>query len=167
MLRLSAIVYTAFAALCVCFGILQTACHRHANSSVTTSAAIDTLVLERTSCFGRCPVYEFTITSDGKAHLNGVAYYDKVGIYEKQFKAAETAAVFEAFAKSNFFTWKDVYTAPISDMPTVYLTFATKGKHKRIKDYYSPPAELTALEKLLTALVDSKGGWTKTGEIMR
>lgn len=121
------------------------------------------IILQRTECYGTCPVDKITINGDGSALYEGEKFTDKVGKYRKQLKEREINTLFNKFECANFFDFQSEYTEPVTDLPTKYLTFEHRGFKKTVKDYYGAPEELKTLEKLVEQVINSEG-WEKMEE---
>jgi hypothetical protein len=119
--------------------------------------------MEKTPCYGWCPVYKISVSGEGKAVYEGKRNVDKLGKFEKQLSVEETKHLFDAFEASNFTDFKSEYTDQVTDLPTTYLTFSHRGFSKKIKDYYNAPSELKKLEKLVEEVANLEG-WTEVVE---
>lgn len=120
------------------------------------------ITLEKTECYGRCPVYKLMIYDDGQALYQGISHVDKIGEYQQQLPADTIASLIQHFEQSGFWSLKDEYVADVTDLPVTYLSFQYQGKHKKIKNLIQAPAELTALENRIAALGESPG-WKMRG----
>ena len=135
-----------------------------AQSQTDNKVRTAVFTLQRTACFGKCPVFELTVSgADNKAIYKGTANTEKIGTYEKSISDEEIGKLMDAFDNAHFFEMKDEYNAAITDVPSAYISYSLNGKTKKIKDRWQPPAELKALEKLLDNVADS-GDWKKVGE---
>ncbi|MCW3083774.1 MAG: hypothetical protein JWP12_1140 [Bacteroidetes bacterium] len=121
-------------------------------------------ILQKTACFGKCPVYTLTITGENNtALLKGDMNIDKIGNYKKTISDEELTTLVNAFDKNHFFDLLDEYNKPqVMDVPSIYITYSIDGKTKKIKDRWQAPNELKDLEKLLEAIALSTDGWEKT-----
>jgi hypothetical protein len=117
------------------------------------------ITMEKTACYGTCPVYSIIIYGNGKTVYEGKEHVKKTGKYEKQLSPQEISKLFNAFECANFFDFRSEYTEEVTDLPTTYLTFEHRGFKKKITDYYGAPEELKKLEKLVEAIVESESGW--------
>lgn len=106
-----------------------------------------TIVIQKTSCYGKCPVYEMKIFKSGKIILKGEKNMDKIGNYVTKISKKELKSLIRNFDQIDFFNINDEYTARITDLPTTYLSFNNKNQSKTIKDYHGAPKELKDLEK--------------------
>jgi hypothetical protein len=120
------------------------------------------ITLQKTECYGTCPVYTITIYGTGKVLFEGVKHVKKEGKFQKQLKPSEVNKLFNAFECANFSDFKNEYDEErISDLPTTYISFEHRGFKKRIKDYYNAPEELKKLEKLVEDIAMNEQGWEK------
>ena len=110
------------------------------------SAEAQVITLERTVCYGPCPVYTLRIDSTGTVSYHGGTYVAAVGDRTGKIDPAKFQDLLQQFQKIGFFQLRDEYTAMITDMPTTFIGLTQDGKAKRIRDYYKAPPELTELE---------------------
>ena len=121
----------------------------------TTKISDDQLLIrmEKTPCYGACPVYTLTIDQKGNGLFEGVENTEHVGQYPFRLSKKQLQQLKASFIEAGFFKMEDKYDAFVSDLPTVFLTYHSKGKKKKIMDYYGAPQELKDLEKQIEALV--------------
>lgn len=121
--------------------------------------------LEKTACFGRCPIFLLTISgANNTAIYKGQMNVDKVGTYQKKVTNEELKALVAAFEKYKFLEMQDEYNkSQVTDLPSIYVSYTVGGNTKKVRDRYQAPAELKELEKLLDAIGNSEG-WTKISD---
>lgn len=108
--------------------------------------------IRKTACFGRCPVYEFTIFKDGTALFDGLQYVNKTGKHKLKLNKDEFTKLQELLSKTAFYKYKDSYNNPrITDLPSVYITH--QGKQVQIRIWENVPDELKTAEKYIEQLV--------------
>lgn len=139
--------------------LLHSACQTKQQGSFDETSVIS---MQKTECYGTCPVYSITIKGSGQATLEAQKHLDKTGTYQMQLSREETDALFKSFVKADLWSFENEYTADISDLPTTYLTFTNKGKVKKIKDYSGAPQQLIDLENQLAGLITSSR-WSREG----
>ncbi len=136
----------------------------HENEKKNQQTKINTnkpmITLQKTSCYGKCPVYIIEIYENGIIKLNGIKNLDKIGFYTKSITQQEVESLRKEFLNANFFDFMDEYTSKKTDLPTTYISFEHEGKFKKIKDYSDAPEELRKLERLIENIVNSEG-WKK------
>lgn len=118
--------------------------------------------MSKTACFGRCPVYTFTLHGDGSATFNGKRFVEPEGKHSRTFAADTVNTVFKELIQADLYQYEDEYTDQVTDLPTTYLTFKHDGKEKKIKLYYGFPKELEALAGRLHELAMTNG-WKGEG----
>jgi len=135
-------------------------------SGNTLPAATEDLVitLERTPCFGKCPVYSLKIKGDGAVIYAGEEFVKTEGIQESTISEDAIQQLITEFEKADYFSLKDSYTAfGVSDMPFVNTSITIGGKTKAINHYLgdrSAPEQLTKLENKIDEIVNS-AQWIK------
>jgi hypothetical protein len=155
-----------FLALCVCLifagrsgaGQLAADWQKQKHGKPTTQPAkaaraadVSEIGIERTPCYGTCPVYILILKRDGTFHYRGVLHVKHKG----DFKGSIPKEKFEHLAKmmidSGFMSLDDHYTRPVTDNPTVYTMGVIGGYKKIILDYAAEgPQKLRDLESAIS-----------------
>ena len=78
--------------------------------------------LERTPCYGTCPIYKMEIFSDGSAFYHGERFVEKIGNYEFSVSKETLNYILKKADEIGFFELEDKYTANITDLPKT-ITF--------------------------------------------
>jgi hypothetical protein len=86
------------------------------------AAQNDTVILsiERTPCFGRCPVFELKVYKNGYTTFEGKMNTDKQGLYMCNTKKEVLDSIFLRANTINFFNLQDEYDSPVTDLPSAY-----------------------------------------------
>jgi hypothetical protein len=114
------------------------------------------ITLERTICFGRCPIYRVTIRGDGSVTYEGWKFVKVEGTHGKKIPAAKVQELVRAFTDIDFFNLKDVYDSEINadgsmmtptDMPMIITSLTLNGRTKRVEDSFGAPQKLRVLER--------------------
>jgi hypothetical protein len=111
--------------------------------------------LERTACFGCCPIYTVTLFRDGKARYHGEAFVKNEGDFKGSIHISAFGRLCYLLERLRFFEFEREYNAPWTCSPTVYLRVWRAGEAEPIvvKDYGSyGPIELWALEQAVDAV---------------
>jgi Domain of unknown function (DUF6438) len=106
------------------------------------------LKMERTSCFGDCPIYVLSIQPDGTFKFEGIKSLVKGILVDKKEKAHSKLSddkikqIIAEIDKADFFALKDSYTGDSGNCPTYWTDSSTviveiqlRGKHKSIPHY--------------------------------
>ncbi len=143
-------------------------------STIDAAKAIDqskvVITLERSACFGPCPVYKVTIHGDGHVVFTTatepVDQVDEVhrrfaqsdgvllpGTHEDRISVADVAALIGKFQAARFWKLRNAYRTPVTDSPTYQVTFDTGKSRKTVIDYVGEesgmPHSVTELEEAI------------------
>jgi hypothetical protein len=113
--------------------------------------------LQRTACFGWCPVYTVSVHRDGAIEYDGTEYVKIKGKATGVLPQDKVDAIDKLFAAAHYFDFEDSYTHyDVTDNPSAITSWHHDGKVKTIEHYYgdshAPPA-LTQLEDDLAKLI--------------
>ena len=121
-----------------------------------------TITLERTACFGTCPVYKLTITGNGTVVYEGRDFVEVKGEQTSNISPAQVQDLVAAFEQADFLTLTDYTEQKVTDLPYVITSITIGGQTKTVNHYYgddSAPQQLTDLESKIDEIVNSKQ-WT-------
>ena len=113
--------------------------------------------LERTECFGTCPVFSLAVFPDGRLIYNGKRFVMRRGVELASLPATTVDQLRRAIEESHFATLDreccDCRTK--TDAPWTFVVIADESGHKSIRHYHgcsSVPGSLTALEDAVIGL---------------
>lgn len=122
------------------------------------------ITLERTACYGFCPIYTLTIHGDGTVIYEGEDYVETVGKAETVISKEKVEKLISEFDKVGYDSLKDTYTErTITDAPSVITSITRNGKTRKVEHYhgdFNAPEKLTELEDRIDEIVDSEQ-WIK------
>ncbi len=134
--------------------------------AVLPAAAQDSqpvITLERTACFGACPVYTVSIYADGSVEYNGERFVVVEGAQTGTIDPAAVDQLVAGFVAAGYFDWNDAYTdMHVSDLPTITTSVTRDGETKQITRYAgdnSAPVALAYLENWIDAVAKTQQ-WT-------
>ena len=104
--------------------------------------------IKRGSCFGTCPIYLISISSDKSGIYHGKKFVEKTGTVEFKLSEKEINFILQKANEINYCQLEDEYLERISDLPRTYIQIFDK----KILDYYGAPKELKELEKLIDSI---------------
>src|SRR3982750_4230876 len=114
----------------------------HAPDTVPGAQAIATL--ERTGCYGECPVYRLTVNSDGSVVYGGTRWVKVLGRQVYKLSEAQMAELQIAFERANFSQLRDYDKVESTDDDWAHLSYHRGGGFKRVRHYHgdngAPPA---------------------------
>ena len=115
------------------------------------------ITIQRSACYGTCPIYSAKIYADGTVVYVGKEYVKEKG--ERRFKITpETVQqLIEEFERIDYFSLKDKYDADENgisptDLPTTTTSICLDGKKKKVVNYYGAPRKLNELEDKIDSL---------------
>ncbi|HEY0469977.1 MAG TPA: DUF6438 domain-containing protein, partial [Polyangiaceae bacterium] len=128
----------------------------HPPDTVPGAQAIATL--ERTGCYGECPVYRLTVSSDGSVVYVGTRWVKVLGRQVYKISEAQLAELQTAFERANFNQLHDYDKVESTDDDWALISYRRGSGFKRVRHYHgdnaAPPA-LGALEDEFDRIVDS------------
>ena len=138
-------------------------------SESSASPAEPVITLERTACFGSCPVYRISVTSSGVVSFEGKAHVRRVGPATGQVPRRQVEQLLSDIEQAGYFTLDDRYQASepgcgryATDAPTVVTSVRLRGRAKTITHDYGctrVPGTLTILERKIDETLGS-AQWT-------
>lgn len=120
-------------------------------SAKAQEAAAPVITLERTACFGTCPMYTVSIYEDGKVVYEGENFVTVTGEQTSEIPPETVAAMVDAFEAVGYFDWNEAYDAmTVTDLPSAITSVTRDGETHRINHYMgdsSAPLALSFLEQ--------------------
>ena len=117
----------------------------------------DTLIhMQRTSCFGPCPIYAVTIDARGTVTFEGEMFVRVVGRQTARIAPSVVARLLASAERIRFFELRDAYRVienpdgtvmSVTDLPTTVVTITANGRTKRVEDYIGAPDILAPFER--------------------
>jgi hypothetical protein len=105
--------------------------------------------MERTACFGFCPVYEVTVYGDGEVQYIGKDFVEVEGEQTSQISEEQVRVLVQAFYDAGFFEMEDRYEDNVTDLPSTTTTITIDGETKSVYNYYGAPESLIELEQTI------------------
>lgn len=122
--------------------MLVAACHAPVTTAATRAASADSIVLERTRCFGLCPAYRLSLHADGRAVFRqtgdvGAAVDDPNALSPAQFSWLIDRATQIGFASLPSVIMSDSSLCPAraTDHPTATVAIFAADSMRRVVDY--------------------------------
>ena len=110
--------------------------------------------LERTPCFGDCPVYSVVIKSDGSFRYHGMENVKHKGRHIGMVDQWNLRQLCHFIRESGYMQFSSSYSAPVTDLPTAYTTVVMNGKRKVISHYADVgPLKLWMIEQAIDKLM--------------
>lgn len=124
---------------------------------------ITQIVLERTPCFGVCPVYKLTIHRSGKVVYEGKAHVWEEGRQTGRVSKEGFRQLVSKIEEINFFNLRDRYDGKnadgsgvtVTDLPTRKTSVTRGNVTKTVENYFRGPKGLKELEDLIDEVTKS------------
>lgn len=120
--------------------------------------------IQKTYCYGKCPVYKMTIYEDGRTILEGKANLEMLGIWELKLEMSELESFTEMATKIGYMELEDKYDSAITDIPSTTTSIIIDGVRKEVYRRANYPEKILKFEALFTDLLEGKE-WKKIGEL--
>jgi hypothetical protein len=114
------------------------------------TSTVRKIILERTPCYGACPVYEVTVWGTGEVEYSGEAHVVRAGTHRWKISRRRLQRLAEAFERANYSRLEDSYTSrEFSDAPGCLTSIEYEdGSYKSVDHYHGDPAAPDALTEL-------------------
>ena len=123
------------------------------------------ITLERTACFGVCPVYKLSIHGDGTVIYEGIRFVRIKGTIKTTIGEDKIQQLVSEFQRTGYFSLEDSYEERnATDMPSAFTSLTIDGNKKTVRHYHgdlSAPKELTELENKIDEIINSNQ-WIKS-----
>ena len=113
------------------------------------------LMMEKTACMGTCPVYKFEVYLDKTARYYGKEFVENEGEFMATLTDAQLDQLKNSFAEAEYFSFANVYSSQLTDLPTTFLYYHNGRESLKVTDYWGAPKELKELEKAIEDFIDS------------
>lgn len=127
------------------------------------------ITLERTPCFGSCPVYRVSVSPAGSISYEGKAHVRQLGAATGQIPAKRVTALLSEIERAGYFSFANRYTSAepacgryATDSPTAITLVRLGDRTKRIEHDYgcgAAPGALVVLESRIDQVLGS-ARWT-------
>ena len=122
---------------------------------------ITSVTMQRTACYGRCPVYSIELNNTGMVTYTAVRFNDDSGVFTKNIGMEKTMNVFGQFNTYKADTCQDTYTNRIMDLPGIIFTIRYKKHIKKIQNAQFGPPFLKRLAEIMDENCKKKDdSWT-------
>ncbi len=123
----------------------------------------DSLVvyLQRTACFGVCPIYVLSIYENGTVIYEGEKFVDKEGKFRAMITKEAIQKIQEKALSIDYFKMNEVYDNPnVTDLPSTITALQQDLDFKVVVNRYEAPQPLNSLESYIDELVENLN-WEK------
>ena len=141
--------------------------HSHSYSETKNPSKVvphDTIVapqvlysIEKTPCFGTCPVFEMRIYKSGLIVYRGVRHVAQIGVFESQLTESTMNLLAQKVVESDFESFSSIYPEHgfrIPDFPETITHVAFGNQLHKVINNHEAPRALLEFESILIDLVD-------------
>jgi len=139
------------------------------NSADANQTARPAITLERTACFGSCPVYTISVSPSGQVSFEGKAHVRQRGPATGQISKQQVDALLVELQRAGYFEFASRYAMSepacgryATDLPSAISSATLGGRTKRIEHDHGcggAPGALAVLEKRIDEVLGSER-WT-------
>lgn len=144
-----------FSALVLAVMLFFTACTAQKKSA---SSDLSYVSMQRTACFGKCPVYKLEIYKDGLVRYTAIQFTPDSGVYEKNIGEEKAQKLLNSFAAHRPDTLQKEYNMPIADLPGINIVFKKGNTVKEVRNAEFGPMFLKELSLEMDELVKENPG---------
>lgn len=118
--------------------------------------------IDQGPCFGKCPMYTMTLTTDSVLHLNGINFINYMGHHQRKLTPEQYNIIMTKYYAIDYMKMADVYDANIPDLPTANLIFYDYNGlvEKKIRNAGNAPESLNELQEAVRPYINMIG-WVK------
>jgi hypothetical protein len=127
---------------------------KHVAAPVLRADSKVAITLERTGCFGSCPGYAVTVSTDGIV-FDGKGFVVATGKHTGSVDPDEVRDLARRFIDADFYSMEPVYRAEVTDNPTYILSISIDGHTEQVEDYVGSWVGMPAVIEELEDAVDS------------
>jgi hypothetical protein len=112
--------------------------------------------LQRTACFGRCPIYTLSIYESGYVDYIGEKWVDKEGRFKTKVEQAVLDEIMKKAKAINYFDLKAQYDSKyVNDLPSTITTLKGEEGFHVVVNRYQGPEEHSRFAQELDALFEA------------
>ena len=119
------------------------------------------ITLNRSGCYGICPIYEVEIHGDGTVLYDGKAYVRTKGRRMTKISHESLVKLVDFFRKADYFSLADRYESATSDYPTYVSSISFDGLSKSVLDYAGEEVGMPSSVSNMEAAIDHLSGASK------
>lgn len=126
--------------------------------------------LQRTACFGSCPIYKISVFRDGAIEWEGAQYVKILGKVAARATPAQIQQLRAAFAKAGFSMMRASYEQEmVTDQPSMIVEYADGANVKTVRHYggdSNAPPSLSELESSIDTILNTEQ-WIDSADLRR
>lgn len=112
--------------------------------------------IQRTACYGQCPIYKATFMDNGEVKYVGKHFVENVGTYSTLISAEDVRSIEEKITEYDYYSLDSLYPTMVADFPSCITEVNLNGNYKRVIDRRNPPKNLKMFEQFLDGLLEDR-----------
>jgi hypothetical protein len=113
--------------------------------------------LERTPCFGRCPVFKIKVYASGFATYEGLNFAEKMGLYSYRFSQTDLDRIYKMAKAIDYFELESEYNDPrVTDLPSTISEIKLNDQAHRVNARMGTPQELKDFHENLGIMLNER-----------
>ena len=109
--------------------------------------------IQRTACFGKCPIYKLRVYDNGTAELHAENWLDKEGDFIATVDQERFEKLMQKAEEIGYFGLANVYDSEsVTDLPSTITTMRREDELKQVVNRYQGPEKLDKFEKYFDEL---------------
>ena len=138
-------------ALCLCLvlGAMHPVAALPGNPPVDAATPITEITLQRTWCYGPCPIDGIVLRADGTAQFSGKMNTGRTGDYKGTFWKGEFEQLTRWLESQGFFAMKDSYGEANIDAPDQIISVVRSGKRKTVTNHMGGSLVFWGMERTI------------------
>lgn len=112
--------------------------------------------IDRSPCFGQCPVYTMKIYNNGLVKYKGINFVKRTGEFVLELSNSKMLEFVNKAEDIEYMKMDDSYDNPsITDVPSTATSIVINRTRKKVYRRFGYPKEIVEFEKLFDNLLDS------------
>ena len=108
------------------------------------------LKIQKTPCFGLCPVYTASIFKNGTVLYSGIKRVENIGFFSAKMELDSIQALIQEAKRINFEDFQIIYNSiQVTDLPSVITTVRFEEQVKAVVNRYQGPISLGKFEAMI------------------
>jgi hypothetical protein len=123
--------------------------------------SFDKVTMHRSGCYGRCPVYSVTVSSDGRVAFEGEKFIAVPGRHAGRTSTSELVQLSRAIRDVDFVALRESYQSDAdgcrtwtTDQSTVVITVTFQGRSHQVTYYYGCEVDMGPIIDNLSKTID-------------
>ncbi len=129
---------------------------RKHKKKVKSGNKIETITMQRTACYGRCPTYIIELNKNGSVIYTAYRNTADSGVFEKNIGEKRADEIFNQAVTTKIDTCRNEYIMRVTDLPGLIFTIKYADSTKIINNANFGPAVLRELSETLDGITGKK-----------